>query len=96
MNVCDTPCTHHVPFGKSEQDGQFLFAVQPGIPLLEALEQAALAMQCATAIHEELAMGDFPDDRRLRWAAVRLGEWSSALVDAAVQGLTAERFDSLG
>ena len=91
MNNPDTPCTEHVPFGKSEQEGDYLFAIQAGIPLLEALEQAALAMQCATAINEELALGDFHDDRRLRWAAVRLGEWSAALVDASIQGLLAHR-----
>jgi hypothetical protein len=86
MSLSKLPTTHCTPFGKYNAEGDHLFAVRPGIALSDALENASRAQHCVNIIQEELAMGDLPDNPQLRWAAVQLGEWSKALIDASMQG----------
>ncbi|WP_248768688.1 DUF3077 domain-containing protein [Pseudomonas sp. MWU12-2345] len=85
------PTSHKVPFGRYNETNATLFSVNADVPLIHLLENASIALDCSCALNEELAYGDHPHRRSLRWTALQLDEMAKALIDAAVLGVLADQ-----
>gem|GEM_PF-152429 len=64
------PTTKSTPFARCDHVDHHLFAVQPDIPLLDALEHAAVYLSCAEALAHQAPTASRPEHKAsLRWAS---------------------------
>ena len=77
-------CTVSRPFKGAAPDFGKLFAVQAGVPVLDAMEHASTLLDTALNSARDLAMDG--DDHK-PWAVVYLLESTLALVNASVNGM---------
>ena len=86
------PTTISIPFTPCDHVAHHLFAVQPGIPLLDALEHATVYLSCAEALAHQAPTATRPEHSgSLRWASQQMLATARALVQASVDGLHAAR-----
>jgi hypothetical protein len=86
MNTETSAVTHHANFGRTPS-GTPLFAVQPGIPLHEALEQIAMTLGNASLLCGETVDADIQTGRSMNQIIAQLVDASRGLVDATLEGL---------
>lgn len=67
-------------------DGHLLFAVNPDIPAVDALEHASILQDCANKLMTEAAFGDPTGHAAL--SALYLNEMAKALMDDVAQAMT--------
>ena len=67
-------------------DGHSLFAVNPDIPAVDALEHASILQDCANKLMAEAAFGDPTGHAAL--SALYLNEMAKALMDDVAQAMT--------
>ncbi|MFD2883575.1 DUF3077 domain-containing protein [Pseudomonas lini] len=68
------PTTKSTPFARCDHVDHHLFAVQPGIPLLDALEHASVYLSCAEALAHQAPHRHPPGTQRF----VALGQPADA------------------
>ncbi|MFJ2485315.1 DUF3077 domain-containing protein [Pseudomonas sp. NPDC087639] len=86
------PTTTSTPFAHCDHVDHHLFAVQPGIPLLDALEHAAVYLSCAEALAHQAPTATRPEHSgSLNWACQQMLGSARALVQASIDGLHAAR-----
>lgn len=84
------PTTITTPFSRCDHVAHHLFAVQPGIPLLDALEHATVYLSCAEALAHQAPTATRPEHSgSLHWASRQMIVTAHALVQASVDGLHA-------
>jgi hypothetical protein len=76
-------------FSRCNADGQFLFRINSGVPIEEAMEVASELQFVASRLSFDAAMSD--DHERFSWAAYYLGMMAKALMDDAMGGLSLVR-----
>ena len=84
------PTTKSTPFARCDHVDHFLFAVQPGIPLLDALEHASVYLSCVKALdHQAPTATSLEDKASLRWTSQQMLGIARSLVQASIDGLHA-------
>jgi hypothetical protein len=84
------PTTKSTPFALCDHVDHHLFAVQPDIPLLDALEHAAVYLSCAEALAHQAPTASRPEHKAsLRWASQQMLGTARSLVQASIDGLHA-------
>lgn len=78
------PTTKSTPFAPCDHVDHHLFAVQPGIPLLDALEHASVYLSCAEALAHQAPTATRAS---LRWASQQMLGTARSLVQASIDGL---------
>jgi hypothetical protein len=82
--------TKSTPFSPCDHTDHHLFAVQPDIPLLDALEHACVYLSCAEALAHQAPTATRPEhSASLRWASQQMLGTARSLVQASVDGLHA-------
>lgn len=82
------PTTKSPPFAPCDHVDHHLFAVQPGIPLLDALEHASVYLSCAEALAHQAPTATRPEhSASLRWASQQMLGTARSLVQASIDGL---------
>ncbi|MCU1741695.1 MULTISPECIES: DUF3077 domain-containing protein [Pseudomonas] len=74
-----------ITFSQCGSQGRELFRVNPGVPMLEAMEHASLLLYCAKALSLDAALES--DGERYAWASHYLGEMGKAVIDDLTQGM---------
>lgn len=77
------------PFRRCNDGRHSLFAVQPGVPILAALEHTANLLDIAESLAEQSAHLGAPDSQQLGHACGYLVEMAKATVEACLEGLQA-------
>ncbi|MFH0021557.1 DUF3077 domain-containing protein [Pseudomonas fluorescens] len=81
------PTTRSTHFAHCNHVAHHLFAVQPDIPLLDALEHAAVYLNCAEVLAHQAPNVARPDhSSSLRWASQQMLANARALIVAAING----------
>lgn len=84
------PTTTATPFIRCDHVDHHLFAVQPGIPLLDALEHASVYLSCAEALAHQAPTATRPEHSgSLHWASQQMLGTARALLQASIKGLHA-------
>jgi hypothetical protein len=78
--------TKHYDFCKVGSDGELLFSVKGGVPLIRALDQLSVFLDATQRVVEAVAQID-DDDAGANWAASHMLDFSKALVQAMHNGL---------
>ncbi|RON51920.1 DUF3077 domain-containing protein [Pseudomonas frederiksbergensis] len=82
--------TKSTPFSPCDHVDHHLFAVQPDIPLVDALEHATVYLSCAEALAHQAPNATRPEHiATLRWASKHMLDTARSLVQASVDGLHA-------
>ena len=82
--------TKHTPFAPCDHVDLHLFAVQPDIPLLDALEHASVYLSCAEALAHQAPNATLPEHVvTLRWASKHMIDTARSLVQASIDGMHA-------
>ncbi|MEB0223237.1 DUF3077 domain-containing protein [Pseudomonas sp. 10S4] len=82
--------TNSTPFAPCDHVDHHLFAVQPDIPLIDALEHATVYLNCAEALAHQAPTATRPEhSASLRWASQQMLVTARSLVQASVDGLHA-------
>lgn len=80
--------TRHIPFFPCNPAGAALFSVNPGIPAVNALEQAECFLDATVNALRELAVDrGFAKGNGGMWSALYLAELSHATVQAAREAI---------
>lgn len=74
-----------ITFATCGSQGRELFRVNPGVPILEAMEHASLLLYCAKALSLDAALE--VDGECYAWASHYLGEMGKAVIDDLTQGM---------
>jgi len=86
------PTTKSTLFALCDHVDHHLFAVQPGIPLLDAIEHASVYLSCAEALAHQAPTATRPEHTAsLRWASQQMLVTARSLVQAAIDGLHAAK-----
>jgi hypothetical protein len=86
------PTTNSTPFAPCDHVDHHLFAVQPGIPLLDALEHASVYLSCAEALAHQAPTATRPEHgASLRWASQQMLGTARSLVQASIDGMHAAK-----
>ncbi|MFP3680682.1 DUF3077 domain-containing protein [Pseudomonas sp. SIMBA_041] len=86
------PTTKFTPFAPCDHVDHHLFAVQPGIPLLDALEHASVYLSCAEALAHQAPTATRPEHgASLRWASQQMLGTARSLVQASIDGMHAAK-----
>jgi hypothetical protein len=84
------PTTKSTLFARCDHVDHHLFAVQPDIPLLDALEHAAVYLSCAEDLALQAPNATRPEyTASLRWASSQMLGTARSLVQASIDGLHA-------
>ncbi|VVN68156.1 DUF3077 domain-containing protein [Pseudomonas fluorescens] len=84
------PTTKSTPFAPCDHVDHHLFAVQPGIPLLDALEHASVYLSCAEALAHQAPHASHPEHiASLRWASKQMLGTARSLLQASIDGMHA-------
>ncbi|MBK5355877.1 DUF3077 domain-containing protein [Pseudomonas sp. TH41] len=84
------PTTKSTPFARCDHVDHDLFAVQPGIPLLDALEHASVYLSCAEDLAHQAPHATRPEHTAsMRWASRQMLGTARSLVQASIDGLHA-------
>ncbi|RON52063.1 DUF3077 domain-containing protein [Pseudomonas frederiksbergensis] len=84
--------TKSTPFAPCDHIDHHLFAVQPDIPLLDALEHASVYLSCAEALAHQAPTATRPEHgASLRWASQQMLGTARSLVQASIDGMHAAR-----
>ena len=84
------PTTKSTLFARCDHVDHHLFAVQPDIPLLDALEHAAVYLSCAEDLALQAPNATRPEyTASLRWASRQMLGTARSLVQASIDGLHA-------
>lgn len=84
------PTTKSIPFARCDHVDHYLFAVQPDIPLLDALEHASIYLSCAEALAHQAPTATTPEHIvSLRWASQQMLGTARSLLQASIDGLHA-------
>lgn len=86
-----SPLTTLTPFRRCNDGHHSLFAVQPGVPILAALEHTANLLDIAESLAEQSAHLDAPDSQQLGHACSYLVEMAKATVEACLEGIEGAR-----
>ncbi|MDT9673321.1 DUF3077 domain-containing protein [Pseudomonas sp. JV414] len=82
--------TKSTPFARCDHVDHHLFAVQPDIPILDALEHASVYLSCAEALAHQVPSATHPEHcASLRWASQQMLGIARSLVQASIDGLHA-------
>ncbi|MBK5396456.1 DUF3077 domain-containing protein [Pseudomonas sp. TH39(2020)] len=85
-----TPPQNPPLFARCDHVDHHLFAVQPDIPLLDALEHAALYLSCAETLAHQAPTATRPEHKvSLRWASQQMLGTARSLVQASIDGMHA-------
>jgi hypothetical protein len=81
------PTTKSTPFAHCDHVDHHLFAVQPDIPILDALESAAVYLSCAEALAHQAPFATQPGHTaELRWASRQMMGTAKSLIQASIDG----------
>ncbi|WP_123508696.1 DUF3077 domain-containing protein [Pseudomonas frederiksbergensis] len=84
--------TKSTPFAPCDHIDHHLFAVQPDIPLLDALEHASVYLSCAEALAHQAPTATRPEHgASLRWASQQMLGTARSLVQASIDGMHTAR-----
>ncbi len=75
-----------ITFSTCGSHGRELFRVNPGVPILEAMEHASILLHCAKALSLDAAL-EREHGERYAWASHYLGEMGKAVIDDLTQGV---------
>ncbi|QJI39784.1 DUF3077 domain-containing protein [Pseudomonas sp. ADAK2] len=82
--------TKTTPFSPCDHVDHHLFAVQPDIPLLDALEHASVFLSCAEALAQQAPNATVAEHTvTLRWASKHMLGTARSLVQASIDGMHA-------
>ncbi|RON51398.1 hypothetical protein BK666_03915 [Pseudomonas frederiksbergensis] len=82
--------TKTTPFSPCDHVDHHLFAVQPDIPLLDALEHASVYLSCAEALAHQAPTATRPEHgASMRWASQQMLGTARSIVQASIGGLHA-------
>ncbi|WP_145250015.1 DUF3077 domain-containing protein [Pseudomonas sp. SJZ131] len=80
--------TKLTPFAACDHVDHHLFAVQPDIPILDALEHASVHLSCAEALfHQATNAARAEHSATIRWASKHMLNTARSLVQASIDGL---------
>jgi hypothetical protein len=84
--------TKSIPFAPCDHVDHHLFAVQPDIPLIDALEHASVYLSVAEALAAQAPNATIAEHMvSIRWASKHMLNTARSLVQASIDGLHAAK-----
>ncbi|MDC7818297.1 DUF3077 domain-containing protein [Pseudomonas sp. BLCC-B112] len=90
-DACKAPVTSEASFTRCNVERQDLFAVRPGIPVVDALNQASCILYSVNAVLNEAGMETLVISPSQAWLLYSAVESAKAAIDSVQAGLEKSR-----